>query len=205
MISPYFKHDSKVSEQDLINDLSRETVFLRGQDFSYIPRDSSDADTLFGEDVKSTFTAAVTLEMICTNMTGFDGEGDFFSRFGLDIRDEATFQIHKGRFTEEVTAVYADIERPREGDLIYYDMASSILEITFVEKEKPFYTRGIQTMWECTVKKFEYNHDEMLSGIVAVDDIETEIDFGDDSEDIQTESDTFMNFDENDPFSNNSY
>ena len=205
MISPYFKHTNKVSEQDLINDLSRETVYLRGQDFSYIPRDSSDADTLFGEDVKSTFTAAVTLEMICTNMTGFDGEGDFFSRYGLDIRDEANFEIHKGRFTEVVTAVYPEIERPREGDLIYYAMASTILEITFVEPEKPFYTRGVQTMWNLTLKKFEYNHDEMSSGIPAVDDIKNTVDYGDDSESIQEESDTIIDFDESDPFSNNTY
>lgn len=204
-ISAYFHHTTSGREQDLMNDLSRETIQLKGLDFAYIPRDSSDVDQLFGEDVKSTFDTSVTLEMYCKNMSGFEGEGDFFSRFGLDIRDEAVFQIHKNRFTEVVTAVYPAITRPREGDLIYFELAKSLLEISFVEKEKPFYQRGIQTIWEVNVKKFEYNHDEMLSGIEAVDDIESEIDRDDDSDVIQTESDTFVNFDEHDPFSSNDY
>lgn len=205
MISSYFHHIDSSREQQLMDDLSRETIFIRGLDYAYIPRDSSDADALFGEDIKSTFTSAVTLEMYCKQQTGFEGEGDFFSRFGLDIRDEATFQINKNRFTAVVTAAYPDISRPREGDLIYYALAKSLFEITFVEPEQPFYQRGIQTLWEVSLKKFEYNHDEMLSGITAVDDIENEVDNDDDSANIQTESDTFVNFDESDPFSNNSY
>lgn len=205
-ISPYFSHISNVSEQyRVMNDLSRECIQVKGLDFAYIPRDSSDADTLFGEDVKSTFTSKVILEMYCKNTAGFDGEGDFFSKFGLDIRDEATFQINKTRFEEVVTDEYPNITRPREGDLIYYEMAKSLFEITFVEKEKPFYQRGIQTIWECNVKKFEYNHDEMLSDINEVDDLEQLLPADDNSEDIQTESDTFMDFNERDPFSSNDY
>lgn len=204
-ISSYFHHISSGAEQNLMEDLSRETIQIKGLDFSYIPRDSDDADPLFGEDIKSTYDTSVTLEMYCKQMTGFDGEGDFFSRFGLDIRDEAVFQIHKKRFEEVVTAVYPNITRPREGDLIYFELASTLLEISFVEKEQPFYQRGIQTLWEANVKKFEYNHDEMLTGIDAVDDIEAAPELDDDSTTIQTESDTFMNFDESDPFSKNEY
>lgn len=204
-ISSYFHHTNSSAEHQLMDDLSRETIQLKGLDFAYIPRDSSDADSLFGEDVKSTFDASVTLEMYCKQQTGFEGEGDFFSKFGLDIRDEAVFQINKNRFTEVVTAVYPSITRPREGDLIYYALAKSLLEISFVEKEKPFYLRGIQTLWECNVRKFEYNHDEMVTGITEVDAIETEPDTNDDSAVVQIESDEVMNFDEHDPFSTNDY
>jgi hypothetical protein len=204
-ISSYFKHTTSTVEQTLMEDLSRETIQIKGLDFAYIPRDASDADELFGEDVKSTFDTSVTLEMYCKQMTGFEGEGDFFSRFGLDIRDEAVFQIHKKRFEAVVTIAYPTITRPREGDLIYFELANTLLEISFVEKEKPFYQRGIQTLWEVNVKKFEYNHDDMSTGITEVDAIETADDVGDDSTTIQTESDTFMDFDEHDPFSSNDY
>jgi hypothetical protein len=84
-------------------------------------------------------------------------------------------------------------------------MANILLELTFVEDEKPFYPAGILTVWECNAKKFEYNHDEMLSGIPDVDSVETADDRNDDSSQIQSESDAFMDFNENDIFSSNNY
>jgi hypothetical protein len=188
-----------------MKELNRETIFLRGHDFGYIPRDASDIDTIFGEVVKETYQAAVTLEFYCEQQTGFEGEGDFFSKFGLDIRDEATFIVNKDRFTEVVANSYPSILKPREGDLMYYDLAKSLFEITHVEKEQPFYQRGVQVQWVLKAKKFEYNYDEMTSGISEVDDLNTKEDPYNDSDEIQTASDEFMNFDENDPFSNNDY
>jgi hypothetical protein len=205
MISQYFKHITATNEQSLVNDLTVETIQLRGLDFEYIPRDSSNADPIFGEDIKSTFTNSVTIEMYCKNMTGFGGEGDFFSRFGLDVRDDAVFQISRSRFSDVVTAEYPTIPRPREGDLIWFELANILLEITFVEDEKPFYTKGLLTVWECNVKKFEYSHENMDSGIPDVDGINIAEDRHDDSTAIQTESDTFMDFTETDPFSSNNY
>jgi len=204
-ISPHFFHISSSAEQKLMQDLTRETIQLKGLDLKYIPRDSSDADFLFGEDVQSTFSSAVVLEMYCEEQTGFGGEGDFLSNFGLDIRDEAKFIIDKVRFTEEVTDVYPAIKRPREGDLIFYDLANSLFEITFVENERPFYQRGIQTVWDCSAKKVEYNHDILSSGDIKVDALEDKVDTLDDGNDIQTEGDEFIDFSEADPFSDNDY
>ena len=41
-------------------------------------------------------------EMYVKNVLGFAGEGDFVSRFGLEIRDQVTFTISKKRFEVEV-------------------------------------------------------------------------------------------------------
>ncbi len=202
--SPYFKNTSSKKEQALIQALTRETIYLKGLDFSYIPRDSSDADWLYGEDTKSTFTTAVTVEMYPEEQQGFGGEGDFMSNFGLDLRDDTTFLVDKGRFTETVTKKYPLILRPQEGDIILYPVPRIIFEITFVDHEKPFYQRGIQTVWQITAKRFQYNADEMNTGISDVDDLEIKQPPSD-SDDIQTESDTIIVFDETDPFSNNNY
>ena len=72
---------------------------------------------------------------------GFDGEGDLFTKFGVEIRDEATFVVSRRRWNSTVSAVNNQISgvRPREGDLIYLPLSNSLFEITFVEHEQPFY------------------------------------------------------------------
>lgn len=205
MINPHFYHVTSTREQNLMKDLTREVIMNKGLDFSYIPRDSTDADVLFGEDVQSIFSSGVVLEMYCEEQQGFAGEGDFMSNFGLDIRDEATFLIAKDRFEAVVKNEYPAIIRPREGDLIYHSLSKSLFEITFAEDEKPFFQRGIQTVWKCLTKRFEYNRDIMDSGIAEVDELNIRTDTNDDDEAIQTEGDTFVTFNENDPFSSNNY
>ena len=203
-ISPYFKHISSKPEQDLVTELAREVIYLRGMDLIYIPRDNPNIDYLFGEDNDSVFQEGVVLEMYPMEMEGFGGDGDIMSKFGLDIRDEVTIQIAPKRFSSVVTRKYPEIVRPREGDLIAYSLAKALFEITYVEHEKPFYTRGVQTVWELQCKRFIYNRDELQTGIDDIDNIATTPPV-DDNTDIQTESDTFVNFDESDPFSSNSY
>ncbi len=201
-ISSHFYHISSDKEQSLMKDLTREVIHIRGLDFFYIPRDSSDADWLFGEDTKSTFTESVKIEMYPTLQDGFEGDGDFLAKFGVDIRDEIQFQIAKDRFSVEIKKKYPTILRPREGDLIYYPLTNSIFEIMFVEHERPFYNRGIQTTWEVNCKKFQFNRDEMDTGIAEIDDLNTDEPY-DNNEEFQTEADPILNFDEKDPFSEN--
>ena len=52
------------------------------------------------------------------NVDGFEGEGDFLSKFGVEIRDRITFSVARRTFSETVEAEQ-NITRPREGDLIY--------------------------------------------------------------------------------------
>lgn len=212
-ISPYFHHQTFKTEQKLIEDLTRETIYLRGNDYMYIPREKVHLDDLFGEDPKSSFKKPVIIEMYCMgNMDGFGGP-DMFTKFGLQFQHETTFQVSKVRFKEEMSKVFPDIVKPQEGDLIYHDLSNYMFEITYVEDQKPFFTTGIYTVWEMQCKHYVHNYDDIKIDIPKREDIDqfipyehnvnriTEIEHEDNDRIIQKESDDIMNFDENDPFS----
>lgn len=211
-VSKYFKHVSAKNEQKLIDDLTKETIFQRGLDFIYIPRVNSEDgfDYLFGEDPENIFDRGVTLEMYLLEIRdGFDGD-DFVGRFGLKLDDNCVFLVSKTRFTAEVTKKYPEITRPREGDLILFKVdpseAKTLFEIKYIEKEHPFYSIGKSTVYRIEGERFNYSHETVQTGDPAID----EVDMGtyehyEDNTPIQTEGDTIMDFNENDPFSDGKY
>lgn len=198
-VSRFFKHTTASNEQGLLDDLTREVIYQRGEDMSYIPKTAYSPDAIFGEDPSKLFSVAVELEMMIEDVESFGGEGDYIARYGLDIRDEVTFIFSKTRFVEEVTKDYPAITRPREGDLIAYENTNSVFEITFVEHEKPFYQLGKNVTYACQAKKFEYSHEDITSGITEVDNLPTTAEH-DDASKIDTEAATVVNFDESSPF-----
>ena len=96
----YFNNFNFSREQDLIEDLILETIKIYGHDVKYIPRTLVREDELYGEDVLSTFDESVELEMYIKDVEGFGGEGDFLSRFNLEIRDQITFVLGRKRFDQ---------------------------------------------------------------------------------------------------------
>lgn len=211
-ISPHFRHINAPNEQSLIDSLTRETIYSRGIDLYYIPRAEAEIgfDYLFGENPENFYNTGIELEFYCENIsTGFDG-AMAVGRFALELADIATFLVSRTRFIEEVTKVYPDIKRPREGDLILFKTDHSepifMFEITYTEKETPFYQMGISNVYKMETEKFNYSHETMNTGIEEIDTkdftVEDEIT---DSPDIQTESDTFVDFSEDDPFSDGDY
>ena len=139
-----FPTDQITSEQLLVEDLVIEAMQIHGMDVYYLPRTSGDSeDMLYGEDTLRRYTTAYSLEMYLENVTGMDGEGDFMSKFGLEIRDELTLLVSRRRF--KYTTGASNLIRPREGDLIYIPLIQNFFEITFVEHENDqamFYTLG---------------------------------------------------------------
>jgi hypothetical protein len=139
-----FPTDQITSEQLLVEDLVIEAMQIHGMDVYYLPRTSGDSeDMLYGEDTLRKYTTAYSLEMYLENVTGMDGEGDFMSKFGLEIRDELTLLVSRRRF--KYTTGASNLIRPREGDLIYIPLIQNFFEITFVEHENDqamFYTLG---------------------------------------------------------------
>jgi len=99
-VNPFFPHSTYSREQDLIEDLVIESIKSHGIDAKYLPRTLVREDNLFGEDTLSTFNIAAGLEVYVKNVEGFEGEGDFLSRFNLEIRDEMTLVIAKKRFEQ---------------------------------------------------------------------------------------------------------
>lgn len=162
------------SEQQLYEDIIIESLKMYGQDLYYIPRDSAGEITEFRESLPSRYNSSHKLEMYIENTEGFDGEGDLFTRFGVEIRDEATFVVSRRRWIQsvqrqdnEVTAV-----RPLEGDLIYVPMTKSLFEITHVEHEQPFYQLSNLPVFKLRAHLFEYADEDLDTGIAEVDEIE---------------------------------
>lgn len=176
-VSHYFRNFSPTvtAEQDLMESLIGESIRVYGHDVRYIPRESFDEiDKLFGEDVLSKFTKAYTVEMFIANVEGYEGDGDFFSKFGLEIRDNSNFVVAKRAFDKYVPTSLRP--RPREGDLIYVPVLRKLFEIKFVEEELLFFSLGKRNpfMYELRCELFRYSNESINTGIEEVDIIEDE-------------------------------
>ncbi len=169
----YFS-DKVRSEQNLYEDIIIESLKIYGQDVYYLPRDTVGEDRIFGDEVPARYNSNYKVEMYIDNIEGFDGEGDLFSRFGVEIRDEATFVVARKRWTSTVGRYDNEINsvRPLEGDLIYLPMSKSLFQIMHVEHEQPFYQLSNLPVYRLRAQLFEYNDEDMDTGVVEIDNIE---------------------------------
>src|SRR6056297_2073183 len=94
--NPYFSYKVP-SEQTLYEDLIIEALQIYGQDVYYLPREIVSLDRIFQDDIPSKFSNAYKIEMYIDNYDGFAGEGHLFQKFGIEIRDQATFVISRNR------------------------------------------------------------------------------------------------------------
>jgi len=172
----YFNNFPKniTSEQLLIEDLAIESLKIHGMDVYYLPRSSRDTvDYIFGEDTLKQYVSAYPLEMYLENVTGMEGEGDFISKFGLEIRDEVQLLVSRRRFAATIPQ-----NRPNEGDLIYVPLVQNFFEITFVEHENDqamFYTlgrgRGANVyVYSLKLKQFVFSNEIIETGITEIDE-----------------------------------
>lgn len=171
----YFNH-AVDGEQMLYEDLVVESLRMYGHETFYLPREVAEEEGIFVEDVRSTYGDAYSIEAYIENTEGFEGEGDLFSKFGVEIRDSATFIISVRSWERFVSLDenLASSYRPNEGDLIYFPLSGSMFEIKFVEHENPFYQVGKLFVFKCQCELYEYNQDDFDTGIAGVDASETE-------------------------------
>jgi len=151
-----------------------ESLKIYGQDVYYLPRDIVNEDKILNEDVPSRFNSSYKIEMYIENIEGFDGEGDLFTKFGVEIRDQATFIVARKRWENTVYKYDNDISgtRPLEGDLLYIPFSKKLFEITMVEHEQPFYQLKNLPTYKLRCELFEYSGEDLDTGIVTIDNIE---------------------------------
>jgi len=168
-----FPQHQITSEQLLVEDLVIEAMQIHGMDVYYLPRTTRDqVDMLYGEDTLKEYRTAIGIEMYLENVTGMDGEGDFISKFGLEIRDEVTLLVSRRRFAASVNKL-----RPHEGDLIYIPLLQNFFEITFVEHENNqamFYTLGRGRggnvyVYALKMKQFVFSNEIIETGVNEID------------------------------------
>ena len=167
----YFSQAVK-SEQNLYEDLIIESLGIYGQDVYYIPRTLVNRDNILGEDPASKFDDAYLMEMYIENTEGFEGAGDLYSKFGLEIRDDATFIVSRRRWESRIGVFSSNLvdPRPQEGDLIFLPMTNSFFEISFVEDDSPFYQLSNLPVYKMQCQLFEFNDEEFDTGITEIDD-----------------------------------
>jgi hypothetical protein len=163
------------SEQNLYEDIIVESLKIYGQDLQYIPRVIV-RDDLLNDVVSSSFSDSYAIEMYISNTDGFEGDQSIMSKFGLEIRDQATFVVARrswerfvGMYSNEVSTI-----RPMEGDLLYYPPTKSFFEIKFVEHERPFYQLNNLVVYELQCELFEYGDERFETGNTDIDRIQSD-------------------------------
>ena len=171
--NPYFNQSVR-TEQNLYEDIIIESLKMYGQDVYYLPRDIVNEDSILNEDVPSSFNSSHKIEMYIENTEGFDGEGDLFTKFGIQIRDAATFIVARKRWEQTVRRYDTEIDsvRPIEGDLIYLPLTNKLFEIMHVEHEQPFYQISNLPTYKLRCELFEYSGENFDTDITNIDGIE---------------------------------
>jgi len=171
--SVYFNNQKATVEQHLLEDLIIESIKNHGIDVYYIPRDSqSSIDELFGDDPVKSFTQAFKIEMYLESFQDYEGNKEFFGKFGLEIQETAKLCIARRTFERYVTSASKVTSNvPKEGDLIYLPIQFKLMEIKFVEEEKNFFQLGNKNpyMYGLTVEAFKYNGEYLNTGMSEID------------------------------------
>ena len=176
MPTNHFFSKGTISEQHLYEDLAIEAIQIYGHDVYYLPRTMVNKDELFGESPLSKFSDAYMIEMYMDTNEGYEGEKEIITRFGLEIRDETTFTVSRRRWLDLVSSNSNLITalRPNEGDWIYMPTVGRLLEISFVDKDDPFYQLDNLPVYKLFTRTVEYSSEDLDTGIAAIDAIETE-------------------------------
>ena len=170
----YFNYGDR-NQQNLYESLVIESIQMYGQDVYYLPREIVNKDALLLDDVPSRFGSAYKVEMYIENQDGFEGEGDLFTKFGIELRDQANFVVARKRWKNLIgNNLDKQNFRRSEGDLIYLPMSESIFEILKVETETPFYQLKNLPTFRLQCELFEYSDEDLDTDIASIDVLEKE-------------------------------
>lgn len=165
----FFSNYNYFNEQQLIDDLVIESIQIFGVDTFYVTRTSDAFDHIMNEDRLTAFTGAYQMDMYVKSIDGFSGQGDFLSKFGLEIRDQATFTVAYRTFERFATRLNTRLTRPKEGDLIYMPMNNKFFKVMFVEHESVFYQAGALQVYDLKCELFEYSNERFETSVAEVD------------------------------------
>jgi len=176
----YFNNFSPavINQQRLMLDLVTESIQMHGCDVQYMPRDSYDStDRILGEAPKARYDRAYNMEMYLANVQGYEGQGDYFSKFGIESRETYNLVVAARTFQKYVPSGIAT--RPREGDLIWVSMLQKLFEIKFVEEELLFFSLGYSNpyMYELRCEDFRFSQEDLNTGVQEIDDLENELSY----------------------------
>ena len=164
--------NARYADQKLFDDLIIESIEIHGRNYYYLPRTLTNFDKFFGEDAKSEFKDIAQIEMYLESTDGWEGDGSFISKFGMEIRDEATLVVSRSRWKETIESLFG-LKFPREGDVIVFpdeiDYHVRAFEISWVDDEPSFYQLGALSTFRMKVRVFEHNGERFDTGVKDID------------------------------------
>lgn len=172
--SQYFNNYGSLPEQRVIEDIIVESIKIQGFDSFYCPNTNDQArDLLYGEDPVKKFASSFPIEMYLQNSGEYMGEKEFFSKFGLEIKNNVSVIMSKRSFNERMPST---LNRPREGDLVYVPFLNGtgeLYEIKFVNQTKDFFMLGRKYpyFYELEMEKFKYSQEILNTGNPDIDTI----------------------------------
>jgi hypothetical protein len=185
-LNPFFLQGSH-NEQYLIQDLINEQLRIYGIEVYYLPRKIFKTDDIIREIQSSKFDDVFLIEAYLNNYDGYAPGSDLMTKFGLKLQNEISLTISRERY-EEFIAPFLEgissgiregritgydfgdlIQRPKEGDLIYFPLGERLFEIKRVESEKPFYQLGRNYVYELSCELYEYENELIDTAIEEVD------------------------------------
>jgi len=215
----YFNNYDNFNEQNLVDDLVIESIQIFGLDVTYISGLFNNVDGIFNEDDTPLYDEMYSFEVYVKNVDGFEGEGDFLSKFGLQIRDQVTFTVAIRTFERFVTRKTQTKVRPRENDIIWLPLNQKMYKITYVEHESVFYQSGSLQVYDIKCELMEYSNERFDTGRYEIDhyfdDVNSTTNFVTTLEDVANNdpiaqnfefeklADDILDFSDIDPFSDN--
>jgi hypothetical protein len=195
MLNPFFLQGSK-NEQGLVQDLINEQIKMYGVEVYYLPRRYMTEKTIMREVTQSNFENAFPIEAYIENFEGYSDNTTILSKFGIQATNEIVLTISRERFETYIAPLISLIEdnkienrncenlqRPKEGDLVFLPLGKRLFEVKFVEHEKPFYQLQGNYVYTLKCELFQYEDEIIDTSIEDIDEVLGEV-CASDGEDI---------------------
>lgn len=172
----YFNFFQNQSEQSLLDGLMNETIAMYGINCIYLKR-SGPVNIFYGEDPLAKFDRWFEVAAYIKSADGFAGKATL-QKWGITMEQSITVQIGKSAFTQAVKDELSPINRPREGDLLYFPYGlpgQYLLEIKYVTDNVPFSELGRDYLYEIDCRMFTYGNEQLNTGLPEIDKIEDEL------------------------------
>jgi len=192
----YINQFSAKNEQSLAASLIEEAIQFYGHDFYYVPRTNLNYDSTYKESTNVSYDTAFPIEMYIKSIDGYGGQNQFLSNFGVEVRNQVMLAVSIQRWeTVAADATTPVLERPKEGDIIYFDLDNKLLEIKKVDRYSMFYQLGTLYTYDLTCEVFEFSGEEFNTGVPEIDVISQQLSI--DTEQHGSIENGVPNFDDN--------
>lgn len=195
--SKYFNHYEQFGEIALYDSLVQESIQISGIDVSYIRRTDFEIDPVLYEPRASVFEHGFMIEAnIPDNLMNWEGQGTTMNQFGITIQNQGNILFSKTRWEqiqrERAAKGLWTIDRPYEGDLIYFGYGhkkytNTLFIINQVDFSDMSWQMGRNFVYRCLCSLYSPSHNEMVK--MSEFDLSQQVDDAIESEEVIRQND----------------